>query len=206
MIIKKYNTEGKYPYFIVDNWYTPEEEEKIWKELSFYTDYETMPNAAEGLAAKDEEGNSKADCYRLYPDEVYTQKGRNTSYILRFQQPKIFSNKIKQAFQKTSPVYRNWQSCDKDNTIISYYENNHHYHSHYDSAQVTALIWLYIKPKAFSGGNLTFTDSNIKVRCRYNRMVMFPGFYEHQVDPITLKKKKAGLGRYCITHFYSNTR
>ena len=28
MIIKKYNTEGKYPYFIVDNWYTPEEEEK----------------------------------------------------------------------------------------------------------------------------------------------------------------------------------
>ena len=69
----------------------------------------------------------------------------------------------------------------------------------------TALIWFYKEPKRFTGGVLTFTQSKKTVECKHNRMVLFPSYYLHAVDEVTMeyKYRGKGLGRYCLTHFYN---
>ena len=39
------NDNEVFPFFYVDDWYTPEEEKLIWKELDFYTNPITMYRA-----------------------------------------------------------------------------------------------------------------------------------------------------------------
>ena len=53
-----------------------------------------------------------------------------------------------------------------------------------------------------------FTDSNINLESKHNRMVMFPGYYSHKVYPIKMKNKNPvlGSGRYSIINFYGQRR
>ena len=69
----------------------------------------------------------------------------------------------------------------------------------------TALVWFYKEPKRFTGGDLTFTQSQQTVECKHNRMILFPSYYLHAVDEVSMeyKYRGKGLGRYCLTHFYN---
>ena len=69
----------------------------------------------------------------------------------------------------------------------------------------SVLIWFYRKPKRFAGGDLIFTDLNETVKCKHNRMILFPSYYYHKVNKVIMKEqyKNKGLGRFCLTHFFS---
>ena len=193
-----------FPYLLVDDWYTPEEEKLIWNELDFYTCKETLYRAEDTIVAQNFDGSPKSTSFRVYLDIIYKKGGRKFSHILRFQQPKIFSEEIKKAFKKTTPMSRTWLTCNADSTLVSYYENNDHYRPHYDQFLVTVLIWFYREPKAYSGGDFTFNDTDVILESKHNRLVMFPCYYEHSVSPIIMHNKTSelGSGRYTITHFY----
>jgi Rps23 Pro-64 3,4-dihydroxylase Tpa1-like proline 4-hydroxylase len=68
------------------------------------------------------------------------------------------------------------------------------------------LCWFFREPKQFTGGGLTFTEPNYKINLKHNRMVMFPSYMMHEVEPVKFDKqpKDMGYGRYTITHFFYN--
>jgi predicted 2-oxoglutarate/Fe(II)-dependent dioxygenase YbiX len=64
------------------------------------------------------------------------------------------------------------------------------------------LIWFYKEPKKFEGGELLFTEKEIKIDLKHNRMILFPSHFLHEVKPIKMKEEfDKGYGRYSITKF-----
>ena len=192
-----------FPFLMADNWYSPEEEIIVFKELDYFNSTETYENAKENCAF-DEKNNKKANNHRLYYDKVFHDKKYSfiNQRLDRIQKPE-FHNLI----TKAMPIGRVFHETNWDNTLINYYEDKQGYKSHYDTSTFTMLIFFYKQPKKFEGGDLWSEDSNITVECKHNRMVIFPGYYLHQVNEVTMNNedKNKGLGRYSITHFISRT-
>ena len=106
--------------------------------------------------------------------------------------------------KKHSPLnYIEFINLNKIDILLSYYENNNYYKSHKDSAVLTFITWFFREPKKFEGGNLKFTDYNESIEVKHNRCVIFPSFYNHEVERITMDINDLNkcLGRYTITNF-----
>jgi Rps23 Pro-64 3,4-dihydroxylase Tpa1-like proline 4-hydroxylase len=85
--------------------------------------------------------------------------------------------------------------CNKDSTLVSYYEDSDHYKEHEDSCIVTAIHYHWKEPKMFSGGDIYFGD--FKVPISNNCLLIFPSCTEHSVTAMQ------GSGRYATTQFIS---
>ena len=207
--IKIHNKIKHCPYFIVDNWYTEEEEKRVWSELDFYshTEHAKIEKAENTVVARDNDGISKSNAYRFHMWDYYTPKGQNISHIMNclYKQRSIeFHDIVKNALPQH---YNNFIATDTDGTMISYYDKAKYYKSHSDTVQFTCLIWLYKQPKRFFGGNLKLIDGNATIECISNRMILFPSYLQHEVTEVKSKEDiEFGYGRYCITHFYNWTR
>jgi len=181
------NDNKVFPFLYVDDWYTPEEEKLIWKELDFYTNPITMHRAEDDKkgsgAATDKDGTSKNKAWRLYLDATYSR--REVSHILRLQPLKMSSDEIQDAIKETGPNFRMYG-------ITNFVK------------MMTTICWFYHTPKSYTGGDVTFTDIDTILECNHNRMVMFPSYYFHMVHPIKMKDKNSemGQGRYAIQDFY----
>jgi len=186
-------------YFYIDNWFSNEQLNLIWKELDFLTASE-LERASKNVAHID--GKFVGDHFRIYPNEIYTNPiGTSKSFLINsvnLQKNEQFKDLV---FETFGTMGRMWFSTNMDTTFISYYENNDYYDSHCDCAAFSVLIWLYKKPKKFTGGDLYLTDYNEKIDCVSNRLLIIPSFYNHQVDKLNFKGKK-GWGRYTLTTFY----
>lgn len=203
MLIKQIKNEV-FPYITVDDFYSKDEEKLIWKDIDTVKDYlneESEKSGSRGVA-KDENGQL-ADLHRIYLDSFYNQR-RTHSEILKLYSKKLFSDEILESY-KIVPSHLTYQTCNSDYSQISYYENKNYYKKHYDVYQHTALIWFYKEPKKFSGGDLKMHDSGDIVECKHNRMILFPSYYLHEVESITMQDEdlNQGLGRYCLTHFFT---
>ena len=202
-----HNTVMDDKFIVVDNWYNSEELKSVWKELDFHAQTQELPRASENITItgvdKTKSGYvSQAHCYRIYLDSFYTREKRNISPILNGTK-KFIDKDIHKKISKIR-MGRQFPETNSDSTMISYYEDGDHYGAHWDSATTTILRWFFKEPKKFKGGDLTFTDSGEVVKCKHNRMILFPGYYMHTVDPIKINKKNQnkGLGRYTLTTFY----
>ena len=193
-----------FPFLIVDDLYSKNEQELIWEELRFHKDNFTLDykTGTEGVA-KDKNGKPIANLTRIYLDDIYGDN-RQDSDILNVY-TKIVSQDVREAYRNTTPSWRTFEITNKDCSLVSYYENQQDYKEHFDKFMHTALVWFYKEPKRFTGGDLTFTQSKKTVECKHNRMVLFPSYYLHAVDEVSMeyKYRGKGLGRYCLTHFYN---
>ena len=98
--------------------------------------------------------------------------------------------------------YYNCRNVSKYYTQVLYYQNNNEYKPHHDMSVYTSLTWFYKEPKAFTGGDLIFTEFDMKVELQYNRTIIFPGSLLHQATPVTMEGSEFnGMGRYCISQF-----
>tara|TARA_Y100000114_G_scaffold151593_1_gene168555 strand:+ start:58 stop:723 length:666 start_codon:yes stop_codon:yes gene_type:complete len=192
-----------YPFLLIDNWYTPSEEEAVWKELDFFssTDKKHLKRAENTIVARDKDGTAKSNAYRFYTENYYMN--RAISHIYQ-NQYKFRTKEFRNLMSKIEPYGRSYAATNRDTTLISYYEDNDHYRTHFDTFIFTCLIWLVREPRLFDGGDFTFNESNTEIKLKNNRMVMFPCCYLHSVSPIKFhtKPKKIGYGKYTITHFF----
>tara|TARA_R100001163_G_C5067634_1_gene206918 strand:- start:1135 stop:1770 length:636 start_codon:yes stop_codon:yes gene_type:complete len=196
---------SKFPYIVADNWYSPEEEKLIWQELDFLSSRKENFRDAEDsdgkIARNKETKEAQGKHKRLYPEDVFNKRSYSNILSLNHKQllPQFYNFAI-----SSFPQGRHWQTTNKDTTMISYYENTDYYKAHWDSSITTILRWFYREPKKYTGGDLTFTESGEKIKCKHNRMIMFPGYYLHEVDPIKMEEehKNKNLGRYTLTTFY----
>jgi len=192
----------KTPYLLIDNWFNKEEEQLVWQELDYYSSQNKFFRGEDSDAMALRDGVPQGKHYRLHLDDIYSQ--RNISNILTLKDKlthKSFIDKIEQAF----PMGRTFCQTNFDNTLLSYYEDGDDYKQHFDNVFITVLIWFYREPKLFEGGDFIFNDSNEKIECKHNRLIAYPGYYYHSVEPVKMKtEEKFKYGRYTITHFFSN--
>ena len=199
--ITSVNSGEVFPFIVSDNWYSPEEEKLIWKELDFYYQPDNLERAADFSAKKD--GVNLSNSSRIYPDAMFTEKYKHVSSIMSATK-KFQDKQFKDFIKKAMPQGVQFCLANKNSTIISYYDDAHEYKTHHDDPQFTILIWFFKEPKKFTGGDFIFTQPNLNVKCKHNRMVLFPSYYLHKVTPVLLDKeyRNKGLGRFTFTHFY----
>ena len=72
---------------------------------------------------------------------------------------------------------------------------------------ISTISWFHREPKAYTGGNIIFNDIDITLECKHNRMLIFPSYYLHEVQPIKMKDQnlEMGWGRYGIQSFHTHT-
>jgi len=198
------NDNSTFPFVVVDNWYTPNEEKAVWKELDFFSAIpkEQIDRAENTIVARGRDGIAKSNAYRFYIEDFY--KKREVSPILNGmykQKTPQFHKIIK---DNCMPHARSFLSSNNDSSLISYYEENDHYKPHHDTFLWTCLIWMVREPRLFNGGDFKLNEPDVEVKLKNNRMVMFPCYYLHSVSPVKFhtQPKELGYGRYTITHFY----
>ena len=197
------NQNPTFPFIVIDNWYTPEEEKRIWKELDFYSSHENIARAENTIVARDPDGTPRSNAYRWYINEYYTMKGvlRSSIHNCMYKQR---TPEFHDIVEKCQPYYRSFATSNGDTSLVSYYEENDHYKAHHDTFQWTMCIWFVREPRLFTGGDFDFPESGAEVKLKHNRAVFFPCCMEHRVSPVKFwsQPKEIGYGRYTITHFY----
>ena len=187
------------PIILVKNLYDKEAKEKIILELNFL--HEKLGDVADAGASPDEKGEYITSKTGLFLNNVYKEKA--VSDILKQNK---FVLDIIAALGEKYWVY----SCSEVleySTLVSYYEEGDYYKYHKDASVVSAITWFYKNPKNFSGGELKFSDLNIKVPCEDNSMVIFPGMVSHEVTEVKmLDKTIKKSGRFSITQFFTTRK
>ena len=189
-----------FPFIIVDDWYSQEEEKFVWNELIYFHNINEFEKAEENCAADND--ITKAKNSRLYYDLIF--KDKKYSYINKMLY-KVRNKDFHKVIEDVMPIGKILKHTDFDNTLVNYYEHGDEYKSHYDYSMFTMLIFFYKQPKKFSGGDLYFEENNVTVECKHNRMVLFPGYYLHQVKKVLMNNNDFNImnGRFSITHFIS---
>tara|TARA_B100000424_G_C22902662_1_gene480107 strand:+ start:326 stop:940 length:615 start_codon:yes stop_codon:yes gene_type:complete len=184
-----------FPFLLIDNWYTPEEEKNVWKELEFYGS-NPIDTAQDGIVAKYEDGKSKGMHNRFYIDKIYTDEGKRQSNILKYNY-KHELLELHHNVNECGHYARQFFSSNSMSTFISLYNNNDYYDHHWDNAFWTNLIWFVEEPKNFSGGDLEFEENNTTIKLKHNRAVLFPSMYLHKSTQLIGDGKK-----FTITNFF----
>ena len=201
MIIKKHKD---IPAVVVDDWYTPEELNLIWKQLNFFTQKNMMGRAevSGSVARKPETNEAKGRNARIWLDNYFTQEGSMFNIISNSLTSKLthdFNNLV----SSCSEQFTNFVTTNTNTNFVSYYENNDEYDYHFDTSMFSMLIWLYKTPKKFKGGEFSFKKENRKIELKNNRMILFPSYLEHKVTKLNMKNSGDNNGRYTITHFFN---
>ena len=195
-----------FPFLVIDNWYTPNEEKAVWKELDFFsaTPKDQIDRAENTIVARNKDGSSKSTAYRFYIEDYYRKREISPIFNCMYKQR---SSEFHSILEECMPYYRSFYSTNNDTSMLSYYEENDHYEPHHDTFAWTCLIWMVKEPRLFNGGDFKLNEPDIEVKLKNNRMVMFPCCYLHSVSPVKFhtQPKEIGYGRYTITHFYYAT-
>ena len=192
-----------FPFIVIDDWYTPNEEKAVWKELDFYstTPKKHISRAENTVVARNEDGSSRSKAYRFYMERYYQNRLISPILNCTYKQKTPEFHKV---INQCMPYARSFISSNKDTTMLSYYEENDHYDPHHDTFLWTFLIWMVREPRLFNGGDFKLNEPDIEVKLKNNRLVAFPSCYLHSVSPVKFhtQPKEIGYGRYTITHFY----
>ena len=204
--VKVVNDNPTFPFVVVDNWYTPNEEKAVWKELDFLstTPKNQIDRAENTIVARDLDGTAKSNAYRFYIEDFY--KKRELSPIINCMYKQRTPEFQKIIEDNCIPYARSFLSSNADSSLLSYYEESDHYKPHHDVSLWTCLIWMVREPRLFDGGDFKLNEPDVEIKLKNNRMVMFPSCFLHSVSPIKFhtQPKDMGYGRYCITHFYNS--
>tara|TARA_B100001113_G_scaffold320856_1_gene290348 strand:- start:1855 stop:2529 length:675 start_codon:yes stop_codon:yes gene_type:complete len=197
--MKIQNLDYGFPMILIDDFYNYWEIGQIWSELKELAEADVFLDPHQSWSAV-EHGKFLKNNKCIHLDEYY-QENRSYSKIMRINR-KIFEKNVFET--NKSFFFRDFMPlCDFDSSLLSYYEDSHYYSPHKDSAMVTSLCWFFQEPKRFTGGELLFPEYKVHIELHNNRMVIFPGFIQHQVTEVKMEEeyKNKGLGRWCMTQF-----
>ena len=195
--------KGKTPFIVFDNWYTPNEEKNIWKELDWYSSQDNIERAENTIVATYADGRSKSKASRFHIQNYFTVEGRTRSHVYNY----MYKQRLKEFHDivgQIQPHCNSFFATNSDASLISYYEDNEYYDAHYDNYAWTMLIWFVREPRLFDGGDFDFPSYKQKIELKHNRAIFFPSMLPHRVSPVKMhtEPKEVGYGRYTITHFY----
>jgi hypothetical protein len=191
---------------VVRNFYTAEELQLVWKELSVICSPFLLQSEEHTGAAYD----NKSETFLkkgsgLFLDRIYEGR-RDVSHILSLGR-KIFDKSFIDLLVKEDPNFKHLHTCDSDHTLVNYYEGGDEYKRHTDKCVFTANIVLWREPKKFDGGIFLMGENEnaYDFKLNSNDMVIFPGYTLHAVTPIVMHEPHTQWysGRYSIANFVS---
>jgi len=196
----KVHTEP-FHYITIENLWTKKERKEMFDEMvhfeskGLFLDPEDTATAKHGVTGESLKKN-KAKFF----DNIYSE--REYSSVLSHNK-KLFDIFEDKEIDK-SWYYKNLEFSEY-RTLISYYEDTDYYKSHRDDVLITALSYFFVEPKKFKGGEIIFTDFNLRFEVTNNTTIVFPSHIMHEVSEISLdeKDKGKGLGRFCMNQFVS---
>lgn len=174
-------------YLVIDNVYTDEELEGIYKEI-----IELAPHAkVDGNStASYQNGLLKKSGTGLFLDDYYGAN-RTKSRILQLNR-KLFSQDILYRACNLNAYYGHLSKANSDYTLLNFYIDGQGYDTHHDTAILTAVTMFQVGE--VSGGDFIFPDYHEIIKFKPNRMVIFPSCINHKADAI-----KASEGSYRIS-------
>ena len=141
-------TENKvFPYMLVDDFYTTEEQFLIWEELEYYRRKNLY---SDGKFPGSYGVSPAANLNRVYLEGIYPDNREDSNILTVYK--KILSQEVLENYRQTTPAARQFENTNNDCSVVSYYEDENNYGEHFDSFMHTVLIWFYKKPKRFTGG------------------------------------------------------
>ena len=194
--------ELPFPHAVIENFYGDDELDLIWDELKFLTHPAKMLNNSQTESALDINSKPLKNNYGLFLDEIYLR--RDVSNILNLSR-KLYSKEVQESIGLNNVIGKFISACNRDTTLLSYYESGGSYAAHPDRATLTACTWIFREPKQFVGGHFSFTEYKHPIPLENNKMVIFPSVYLHEVESVMMTSDEtqffSGDGRYVITNF-----
>jgi len=183
-----YVVKGPLNYFIIDNFYEPEELKIIKQELNELLPFIKKPKYT-GAAKGKKKGLG------LFLDDHYI-KNRNESNIL-YANRKLFDTNFVNELKKFNCWYDHISYCNSDTTLINFYKDKDYYKSHHDANPLTAITFFSIG--TFKGGNFKLTEYDEEIECIENRMIIFAGSLLHEALPLEVEKDnyRVSMVQFC---------
>lgn len=178
-----------FPYIIIEDYFTEDECNLIWKEIDFL--YPKLGTPETFFAAREDDGTFITNSLGIALDDIY--RDRKISDILTISS-KIFDNKLCQKFEEKNEYWYVINCANKDYTKLRFYNELAKYDCHRDQ-WVNAITSTTFSDVDFIGGNLYFPRYDLTIESIHNRTVIFPGWVEHGITEI-----EKGY-RFAITKF-----
>ncbi len=182
------------PYLLKRDVFSDEELRLIFDELQFLNNpYLMQPPESTGSAFTG--GNIIKKNNGVFLRNVYSREDASSIIIL-------LKDKLGQYVHEYSKLHITNLNAAKSNELwflVSYYENSDYYKPHEDATFATALFWFNKEPQKFTGGDLTFNNTDEVVDYKNNSMIIFPGWARHSVSPVYFDDDGDREGRYCVT-------
>ena len=192
-------------FLVIENLMTSQELSEIWEEVNLLSYRSKL--LLDTSTARNADNSLKANKQGFFLDDVYRYR-KFSNYFNYYK--KWISLENKKKIEENNMSWRPLFNCKHDKTLFSYYEDSDFYDEHQDTALYTQLFWIFKEPKKFEGGQLELTDFNYQIEVNNNTMVIFPSWYSHKVNKVTLQDKTPEQrdkllcnGRYVFTTFYN---
>jgi hypothetical protein len=189
-VMKIHSYTDPFPFLYIEEFYTQDELDLIWKELDFYVSNRENIFIPDLLSAH-ENGQPLKSNSGVFLDEMHANN-RSASHILNF------NRKLFEVMQAEDNWFFKNLYCNHDTTLLSYYCDSDYYAPHYDKSVCTACTWLHKDPITYVGGEFSFTEFDRAFMGNNNCTVIFPGQVKHSVTQVN------GYGRWCISQFLNH--
>ena len=193
-----------FEHFIITNVFLPDQKESILSDLDDVRKHVFPSQETKSHSAKDPKTRNSLRKSQAWFIEEGTPLDKIGGITLDYMKQFLSDGFIKIVDEtKDISIFKYYILTNYPSYLISYYEDNDNYDTHWDMALITNLTWLNKEPKNFEGGDLFFDKYNYKIEYESNKTVIFPSVEYHRVGNIKMKNKEVGGGRYCITNFCS---
>lgn len=179
-----------FPHIIIDNYFTDEEYNLVWKEINFLED--KLKNSSDLNYLQEGPDKYLTNSTGLILDSVYYD--RSVSDILRICTDKLFYGNLYESVKDNNEYWGYLSHSNVDFTKLRKYTNHQGYQEHQDF-WVNILVSTTLQKNNFKGGELFFPRHNYEIPTENNKTIIFPGWVTHSIKPIISGE------RYAITNY-----
>ena len=175
-------------FFTVDEWYSPEELNAVWKEIDFLTDFKKFTFDGSTL--------------QIDLDNSYANKDISNILSYRYKDKlELFANQVDRTFPEQ--IRNEFLNCTEMKTQLRYFHQSMGWEEHISDDKFVSYHFLWKEPKSYDGGDLKIADAFIK--SHQSRLVFMKGNYPKTITGVNFidPKRTLGNGLYLITTSYN---
>lgn len=186
--------------FLLEDVFTTEQLSSIKQELNFILNNPGFGSDKILGSATLDDGTLKAKREGIFIDNFF-KDFRCTSQIYKCISESLYKKDMIEYYATVeksiimSQIYRS----NTDSVLISLYKNGDMYLPHFDTCRATAIFYLCDEGK-YTGGDLSFTGTNIKITPKNNTGIIFPSCMDHEVTAL-ISEESTGYPRVAISVF-----
>lgn len=179
-------------YVVADNFFTLEEYAKIQKELLDIKRFANKPEFTSAARYENKEFKKNGD--GVFLDDLYSSDRSKSDILNGFS--KVFSQGFAEQIVPTDSSFLHLRCSSKDTTLVNYYSDGGYYDQHRD-ASILSAVWFDCIGN-ISGGEFIFSEHDVVIEPKPNRLVLFHGCTMHGANPV---RGQEGAYRISIAKF-----